>query len=388
MRVVDIARKNLSRRKWRLVFNLVGISIAVAMLVSASVISHVMEAKVEEEIDKLGANIVVTPKYEAVSVSYGSIIVGESTIQENLIEKIYTIPNSANIAIVSPKLYGLAPYGNGSLLIVGILPENERMLKRWWRINGFLPDSNRNQALVGSAVAFSLGLSSGATLAVNDMQLTVIGILNETGSIDDFSVFIPLDVAQKILNKPGVVSMIDVAALCKNCPVELIAQQIMDAIPEVKAIPIKQAVHMRMEVTSRLSNISLLLASTLLIVSCVSIMNTMLASIYERIREIGIFISMGADDASIRKVFMLESLILGGIGGFLGVGIGLILSLFINPIIIDISITVEDILYNTEWLSVIPLSIATSLVVCFIASLYPAWKASTVDPVEALRGGM
>jgi len=388
MRVVDIARKNLSRRKWRLVFNLVGISIAVAMLVSASVISHVMEAKVEEEIDKLGANIVVTPKYEAVSVSYVIIIVGESTIQENLIEKIYKIPNSANIVTISPKLYGLAPYGNGSLLIVGILPENERVLKRWWKINGFLPDNNRNQALVGSAVASSLGLSLGVALAVNDVQLTVTGILDETGSIDDFSVFIPLDVAQKILNKPGVVSMIDIAALCKNCPVEVIAQQIADAIPGVKAIPIKQAVHMRMEVTRRFSNISLLLASTLLIVSCVSIMNTMLASIYERMREIGIFMSMGADDASIRKVFMLESLILGGIGGFLGVAMGLMLSLFINPIIIDIPITVEDILCNTEWLSVIPLSIAISLVVCFIASLYPAWKASTVDPVEALRGGM
>jgi lipoprotein-releasing system permease protein len=105
-------------------------------------------------------------------------------------------------------------------------------------------------------------------------------------------------------------------------------------------------------------------------------------------REIGIFMSMGADDANIRRIFMLESLILGGIGGFLGVGLGLILSLFINPIIMNISITVEDVLYNAEWLSVIPLSIAISLLVCFIASLYPAWKASTVDPVEALRGGM
>jgi len=384
-RAIDIVRKNLSRRKGRLIFSSIGIIIAIAVVVSTSIVARAMEDKVGEEIDKFGANIVVTPKSESISVPYGSVVVGEVAIPENLIEKIYTIPNRANLSIVSPKLYGQVSHENGSLLIVGIVPEQESRLKRWWEISGSLPEDNTDQALIGSAVASSLGLSQGSTLTVNSTRFTVTGILGETGSVDDYSVFMPLDAAQRLLKQPDVVSVIDVSALCKDCPVENMSQQISDAMPGVKATPVKQAASTRMEVANQISDFSLLSASILLVVGCAFVMNTMLASIHERIREIGVFMSMGADGAHMRKIFVLESLILGAVGGVVGVGVGLISSLFIGPTLMGIDLTIKEVFYPLERLVIIPLSIALSLIVCLAASLYPARKASKVDPVEALR---
>lgn len=380
MRSITLVYKNLSRRKGRSIFSSVGLILAISVIISTFTISRSMESHIGEEIEKYGPNIVVTPRTQSISVPYGSVVVGNVTIPESLVDKIYTIPNNRNLRVLSPKIFGQVSYENSTLLIVGMDPNKEINLKGWWNISGLLPQNNTNEAIVGSAVKSLHGLAIGSTILIKNTTLTVVGLLSETGSVDDYCVFLPLHSAQTLLNLNDEVSLIDVGALCKDCPVEVISQQIMAAIPDVKATPVKQAVETRMKTVEQTASFSLLLASIILVVGLAGVMNTMLASVHERLKEIGIFMSLGADNTHLYKMFFYESAILGLIGGSIGTIAGLISSMLFGPLFIGTTINLAEIPIYT-----IPLAVILSILTCLTASLYPTWRASKIDPVKALR---
>lgn len=380
MRTLTLVFKNLSRRKARSIMSSIGLILAIAVIVSTFTVSAAMQSQVGNEIDKYGPNIVVTPKTQSINVPYGNIIMGNVTIPESSVDEIRTIPNKANINVLSPKLYNQVPYGNSTILLVGVFPENELKLKKWWNVTGSLPQNDTYEILVGSALKTSLNLQVGSAFQVYNSSFTVTGILDETGSVDDYSIFLPLHVAQSLLNLEGKVSEIDVGALCNNCPVEVIAQQIMDAVPDVKAMPVKQAIETRMQAVQQTANFSFLLASIILVVGVAGVTNTMLASVHERIKEIGVFMSLGADNNHLYKMFFSESIILGLVGGLIGTLIGVFSSLILGPLLIGTAISFEELpLFS------IPLAIGLSVSASVIAGLYPTWRVSKIDPVKALK---
>lgn len=339
-----------------------------------------MEIQIGDEVEKYGPNIVVTPKVQSISVPYGNVVVGSVTVPESVVDKIYTIPNKKNIRVLSPKLFGQTEYKNSSLLLVGIFSDREIQLKIWWNISGALPKNDTNEIALGSAIRPALDLEIGSSFQIKNNTFRIVGVLGETGSVDDYSIFLPLHQAQTLLGLPSQVSVIDVGALCNSCPVETIAQQIMDAVPEVKATPVKQAVETRMEAVEKTASFSLLLASVILVVGCLGVMNNMLASVHERIKEIGVLMSLGADDTHLYKVFLLESTFLGLIGGLMGTIVGLISSMLIGPLFMGTAINPTEIpLYS------IPLAIILAVSASIAASLYPTWRASKIDPVKALK---
>ena len=380
LHTLTLVTKNLSRRKGRSIISSIGLILAIAVIVSTFTVSAAMQTQVGNEIDKYGPNIVVTPNTQSINVPYGNVIMGNVTIPEDSIDKIYTIPNKANINVLSPKLYSQVPYGNSTILLVGVFPANEFKLKKWWNITGALPQNDSNEILLGSALKASFNLSVDSTFAIGDSSFKVTGVLDETGSVDDYSIFLPLHVAQSLFKLEGKVSEIDVGALCNDCPVELLAQQIMAAVPDVKAMPVRQAVETRMQAVQQTANFSFLLASIILIVGVAGVTNTMLASVHERIKEIGVFMSLGADNTHLYKMFFSESAILGLVGGLIGALVGVLSSFLMGPLLIGTSISLAGVPLFT-----IPLAIGLSVSASIIASLYPTWRASKIDPVKALK---
>lgn len=380
MRTFTLVSKNLSRRKGRAIMSSIGLILAIVVIVSTFTVSAAMQAQVGNEIDKYGPNIVVTPNSESINVPYGSVVIGNNLFSESSIYQMYNITNKANIRVISPKLYNQIQYNNHTILVIGVFPDNEFQLKKWWNITGALPKNDTNEILLGSAVKDVLKLQQGSTINIGNDSFVVTGYLAETGSVDDYAIFMPLHVAQSLFNLKGKISEADIGALCNNCPVELLAQQIMGAVPDVKAIPIKQAVETRMQAVQQTANFSLLLASIILVVGFAGIMNTMLASVHERIKEIGVFMSLGADNTYLYKMFLSESVILGLIGGLVGTGVGILASLLMGPLLINVPIGLTELP-----IFVIPLAIGLSVGASVVASLYPTWRASKIDPVKALK---
>jgi putative ABC transport system permease protein len=151
-----------------------------------------------------------------------------------------------------------------------------------------------------------LNLQEGSSIILGNSTFLVTGSLAETGSTDDYAIFITLHNAQALFNLEGKISEADVAALCNDCPVEDLADQIMKAVPDVRATPIKQAVETRMQAVQQTANFSLVLASIILVVGFAGITNTMLASVHERIKELA-FMSLGADKTHLYKCFSQSS---------------------------------------------------------------------------------
>ncbi len=380
MKTFTLVSHNLSRRKGRAIVSSIGLILAIAVIVSTFTVSAAMQAQVGNEIDKYGPNIVVTPNAQSINVPYGSVMVGNITIPENATDKIFTIPNRINVNVLSPKLYNQIQFKNSTILVVGVIPDKELIIKKWWNITGSLPKNDTNEILLGSALKTDLGLQKDDSMQIGNSSFMITGTLDETGSVDDFSIFTPLHTAQALFGFEGQISEIDVGALCNNCPVEVIAKQITDAVPDVKAVPIKQAVETRMQATQQTANFSLLLASIILVVGIASIMNTMLASVHERKKEIGVFMSLGADNIHIYKMFLSEAAILGLVGGLVGTSVGLLVSLLMGPLIINIPVSLVDVPFF-----IIPIGIGLSVGSSVIASLYPTWRASKIDPVKALK---
>jgi len=380
MRTEHLVLKNLARRKGRTVLNSIGLILAIAVIVATVTISNSMEIKIGEEVEKYGPNIVVTPDTKSITVPYGSVTVGSSTFNEAELTNLETIPNAVNIRIVSPKLFGQAVHGESNLLMVGVNAEDERLLKVWWDINGEIPEPGSDETLLGSEVIRALELSIGSSIELNDRSFTVTGYLSETGSNDDYTVFVSLATAQDMMGMPGKVSVVDIGALCSDCPVEDISQQIMDAIPTVKATPVKQAVETRMMAVEQAANFSLGLASVVLVAGCIGVMNTMVSSVHQRRREIGVFLSLGADSVFVYRIFLFEAVLLGLVGGVLGAGLGVGSSILIGPLMLSTATSISNVPKF-----VVPLSLGISVVSCLVASLYPTWRATKIDPVSALK---
>lgn len=380
MRTFTLVSKNLSRRKARAIVSSIGLILAISVIVSTFTVSTAMQAQIGDEIDKYGPNIIVTSNSKSINVPYGSVVVGNVLFSEDSVDRMYNIPNKANINIISPKLYGQIDYNNHTILVIGVHPDNEFELKKWWNITGSLPQNDTNQILLGSEIKRVLDLQEGAIINLGNNSFSVTGFLAETGSIDDYTIFMPLHVAQTLFGLEGKISEADVGALCNDCPVEVLAEQIMNAVPEVKATPIKQAVETRMQAVQQTANFSFVLATIILIVGFAGIMNTMLASVHERIKEIGVFLSLGADNTHLYKMFLSESVILGLVGGLVGTVVGVVASLIMGPLLINVPISLTQLP-----LFVIPLSIGLSVGASVAASLYPTWRASKIDPVKALK---
>jgi putative ABC transport system permease protein len=350
------------------------------VIVSTLTVSGAMQTKIGNELEKYGPSIVVTPNSEKVSIPYGSVVIGNNLLPDDSIDKIYTIPNSDNIRVISPKLYNQVKYGNNTILVVGLFPDKEIQIKSWRNVTGFLPKNNTDEILVGSELKTTLNMKIGSSITLGNSSFIVAGTLEQTGSIDDHSIFMPLNVSQKLFNRDGKISEINVSVLNSGNTIEKISNQIMEAIPNAKSIPITQAAGTRTLAVQQTASFSLLLASIILLVGIGGIMNTAQASVNQRMGEIGILVSLGADNSHLYKMFLSEAAILGLIGGIVGSAIGIASSLIMGPLLINTPISLLELP-----LFVIPLAIGLSVIATVGASLYPTWRASKIDPVKALK---
>jgi len=235
-----------------------------------------------------------------------------------------------------------------------------------------------DQALVGATAAELLELNVGDKIALNGREVIVVGILEEAGSNEDYQVFLHIKMVQEAFDKEGLVSSIDVRALCSACPTSDIAGSINGNIPGVRAVAVKQIAETEMGMMEKVSKFLLALAGITLAVGCFGVVNTMLTSVHERIRDIGIMRAVGASRNQMIKVFVYEALIIGIVGGFLGYVVGTLLAYIIGPLIFsDVAVT-----YVPQYF--LP-ALALATFIAVIATVYPAFRASKIKIADSFR---
>ena len=383
MRLIDVILNNVRRRWGRKLLLVLGLTVGVATVVALMAITSTMKADVSTKLDEYGANILIVPKANDLALSYGGVTVasaaydvGELTVAD--LDLIKTIKNARNISVVAPKLLGAIPMSGQSVLVAGVRFPDELRLKQWWDIEGEEPDAP-DEALAGLRLARTLRLQPGQALEINGHAFRLTGILAENGSQDDDILFIDLGAAQQVMNKPESVSLVEVAALCTECPVEDMVDQISDVLPQARVTALRQAVTLRMETVGQLSRFSMAVSAVVVTIGALVVLTTMLGAVTERRQEIGLFRALGFRQRHVMYIILGEAALVSLLGGVLGWLLGMGTATLLAPRLAGTTMAVSW----DPWLALG--AVGGALLVGLLASLYPARSAARMDPTAALR---
>lgn len=384
MNLHNIAINNLKRRKAKMAFLTIGLMVGIATIVTLVTLTKSMSSDIERKMDEFGANILITPRSNDLSMAYGGISLGgisfdQKEIKEEDLARISTIQNSRNISAISPKVLGGVKVADRDVLLVGVDFDNELRMKQWWQIFGDAPKTD-TEVLLGSEAARALNVMSGDEILLNEEKFKVSGVLDQTGSQDDALIFAPLKKAQLLLGKEGKITLVEVAALCSGCPIGDMVVQIAEKLPDAKVSAIQQVVESRLHALDQFRRFAYGMAAVVVFIGALIVFVTMMGSVNERTTEIGVFRAIGFRKGHIMKIILLEALLVSLFAGLLGYASGMGAAKLALPVLAEGNNAL------LAWDFTVTFgSVALSVVVGVLASLYPALHASKMDPTEALR---
>lgn len=384
MNILTIPLRN-TRRKWvKTLLLLVVFTLGVTSIVSLNYVSRVVGESLEKKLTAFGANILVMPESEKLTVSYGGFSMGDMVLgvtelsESEVVSRVLSIGLKDRISVVAPKLVAMAQVDGMGVGVVGVRWDREKILKGYWALNGDFP-SVENGVVVGAKAGDRLGLSPGMTFDLGGHPVVVSGVLMPTGSDDDSVIFAGMDFAQTHFGTTDRVNFVEVAALCAGCPIEDIVDQIQQALPHTEIHALQSIVKQRMYSVNFVKQLILTVSLIILFIACCMVGVTMLSSVNERIKEIGLMRSLGFSRKGIFGIFCFEAMIIGLVAGCIGYlgGFGL-------------SIKVLEALDMAEGATTVFSATDMGLTCLFIVSVsvlsafFPAWKASAIEPSEAL----
>lgn len=382
-----MAVKSISSNKARSFLTMLGVIIGVASVISAVAYAQGSTKNVTDSIEKLGTNMVqiqLRGRGSNRSVSYDDL---KSFAEENS-DKITAIAPSTSSSVT-------VKYGStsASTTLIGTSPEYEEIKDVHVQSGRFLLsfdlDYNQKVALIGTYVANELFSGSNPInqkIKINGQQFTVVGVLSERASseqsTDDDQIIIPVTVAKR-LTKFGNINnfMVQVASSDQiDTVIEDLNTFLLKIYSSTNSFSVFNQAQMLDTLNSVTSSMMLILggiAAISLVVGGIGIMNIMLVSVTERTREIGIRKAIGAKKKNILIQFLIESLMITGIGGIIGLLLGVIIIKFVVA-----GLSGLPAVYSVPWMG---LSFGISLVVGVIFGMFPAYKAANLNPIEALR---
>ena len=400
---VKLAFKNLRHRLSRSLLTLLGIAIGIMAIISLLALGEGMQQAVTGELSSLSDVIIVSTGGGGFSSfgGGGSTSTGEYFTQRD----IAGIERLQGIKEVSTQLSGagLAEY-NGKTTILSLTGMEVSVMKLQYasqnlEAGGFLNEGEQNKIMIGNSIAhdtFDADISVGGRIKINGEKFFVSGIFGKQGfggASSDSIVLMNSRDFQKLTGQSNI-SLIYLRVYNVN-DAESIATTIQTTINGNHG---KKDFATATTMTSILKTVQIIIgilqlvlvgiASIALVVASIGIMNTMLTSVMERTREIGIMKAIGATTRDIMSIFIIEGVLMSGVGGIIGIILGvfgsqaltLILGSFMSmgggssfqPVPI---ITITSVV----------LAVAVSLIVGVLSSLYPAWRAARMSPIEAVR---
>ena len=383
MRLRTIAFSNLWRRKARAAFLVAGILIGVGTVVALLSLTESMTGQARATMQTFGANILVAPRSKDVGLSYGGMTIGglslgDQALRQSDLQRIASIPARESISVVAPELVGAVTVKGRRVLLMGAHPAAEFRLKRWWSVDAGRPPANGHELVAGAAAAKALRLQMGDYVTIAGRRFTVTGLLRETGAQDDQLLIADLGAVQRILDKPGRLTLVQVAATYGKTPVDEIVRQLDTALPEAKVTAMQEVVQSRLHAVDQFKGFSYAIVGVVVAIEALVVFITMMGSVNERTHEIGVFRAIGFRRVHITKLIVLEAVVASLIAGVLGYAAGMAVTTAVLPAVAREA--------QVAWMPLLAVAaVAVAVLTGALASLYPALHAGKMDPTEALR---
>ena len=401
MRLQTLVLREIFERKSQLLTSFLAILLGITVIVSIKNISYYSEMAVAREMDSLGANVLVLPKSATLQDYYAADMQGE-TIPEEYVTQL-AVSNLEGLDNISPKLSVPVELHKKSFTLTGILPKSEFQAKAAWggagifsrpigcgASVGMMGSDNKktlarkrvietledNEVLLGADVAAKLGLTDSDKLELLGRKFTVTAVLPQTGTVDDSRIFAHLHTVQDLSKKGPVINAIEIIGCCQQISKGLVAK-INSLLPDAKVVTMTQIAATQINVNHMMSNLSLMFLVIIVFVGGASIANYMYANVFERRREIGTLMALGANSGLVLRIFLLKALILGVAGGIGGYVIGTILAVVLGPKLAGVIVLPMPMLAL--------LAVGISIGLALMASYFPARRAARLDPCATFQ---
>jgi putative ABC transport system permease protein len=398
---IDTVRAN----KLRSGLTILGVTVGVLTVMIMVSIIQGLNKSFAEQIESLGSNTIFISKFQP---SFG-----RPPSQEERQRKELTIADADAIRTEAPSIVGVSPFArkiaenvrykdqeSDTPLVFGVTTHYEFTHSQYLGYGRFVTETDlserNNVAVVGRDVVkalFGADEPVGKDIKIGGRPFTVVGVMSDLGTFfgqsRDNAVFIPLTTFEKYyreLELPEVVFAIIVRPADRS-RVKSAIEEVRDIMRRRRQVKFSEPDNFGISSQDSLLDIyNQLTGATYLVLTAVSavalmiggigVMNIMLVSVTERTREIGIRKAVGATRTSIMSQFLIEAVVLTAFGGVLGLIVGEIVSLLVNAY--------SPLPAFVPWWAIV-IGIGTSAAVGIIFGLYPAWKAASLDPIEALR---
>lgn len=374
MTLTDIAIQNLRRRKGKTTFLLLTFILVIGMTVTLNTLAKSMQDDLQKSLTQYGANVVITPKSEHFTLSYGGLSVSgvNYEIKRLNYDVLSKIENSQGLVIsgIAPKIIGSVLGINKRYLIIGVDFPSELKMKPWWHITGLQPGDQ--EVIIGSGLARKENLVIGSTLELADQNYPVVGVMQETGGSEDNGVFTNFKTSRTITGIDSW-SMIE---LNTTQPDKTVAR-LSELLPEAKVAELSQLVQGTKETVDRFSNFSLIASALLVIIGVLIVFVTTTGNINDRISEIGVFRAIGFRRRHILSILIREIVLVSLSGGVLGYLLGELTPTLLGPMAFQKTVTFQ-------FHPLMALSTISGSVLIGIVSILLAKQAVQLDPLDSL----
>jgi len=375
----EMALRNVVRQKTRTALTIIGIMVGIGAIVALGSISEGLRVQITEGLEQASGLITITERSNS-----GMFIANmlTSRLSEETVNEIMNIDGVKEAAPIIYRMTGpedSVSFTN-TFFEVGVEPEKmDLYISEIAELDEGeeLEEGDTDYAVIGSEVAERLGLEAGDTITIEDMDFQVKGVYEEVGNREmDSMILFPLEAAKDVFDTDEYSAVIVYPEDIDE--VEELTKDIEDNVEGVSAFTTAELAKQMEQIIDQISFFTIGIAAISTIVGGLGVMNTMIMSVMERRREIGVLKAIGATNGYVLKMILIESVIISLIGGLLGLGIGYIGSSalgFISQGQAEGIVTPRLAIY----------SMAYALLLGAVGGLYPARKASQLSPVEALR---
>ncbi len=398
-----IAVRNLRTRRLRSWLTILGIVIGVFLVITLISLSSGIEDSISKQLKSLGGDVIMVMP-GSIDNPMMSFLGGQKLSKED----IETIKKVKGVDLVLPMSYKakIMHYKNKqkTVFLTGISwDEGVSMLTKFqgWSLNqGTWPKPGKRELIIGSMVAdkdfFGKKVTVGEEATIGGKTFKIIGILNSLGSkTDDTGVYLDKKNYQQITGDRDGSAQVAMVQKEEGVSTDIVVKRIKDSLNVVrKRKQGEDASNFSVIDSEKLGGIVggimgvirlavIIFAGIAILVGGLGIMNTMFTAVQERTKEIGVLKAIGATNFAVISIFLIESGILGIIGGLGGVILGLSIAK-----LIEIYGQVHPMFYFEAYISVplIAFSLLFSLLVGGLSGYLPARRAARLSPTEALRG--
>lgn len=370
MNVASLAWRNLKRRPARTALLAASIALAVATALALLALSRGIQASVQEGLDERGADLTVAQK--------GASDVFSGFIDATIIPKVQAVPG---VAGVSGELVMFAPIDDGQTALTFAWAPSSYLWNDVPIAEGKLPaPGERGFVLLGSNLAKTLDKKPGDTISIFDKAFPVAGITAYSSSVNRNMALMALADLQELAFREGQVTVLQLL-LDKDLPPERVdaIRAEIGKLASVNVDPTDQrlANDRNLQIFDAVSTAISIIA---LVMAGLSVLNALLMSVQERTRETGIMMAIGWSDLRIMATIVAEGAVVGAIGCVAGIPLGYLACQFFNRLP-----AIGDFVTFQPSAAVILPCVAGGIALSVLGSLYPAWRAVSQTPADALR---